>query len=332
MRKKMLSRKKAVVGSLLATLIICSASTVIPLVQGSMIIRKEVNINPLMETKDDYTIQLRKIFEVVKEKSDNREYKAIMRSLRCLQRHYLVDKSSDVFNFDLESLIVFIESQDEETKKIAKNMIEETYLMILALDGENNGENTDDYYFYRMRYDIFKVLTLNMPYPNWLSVSGLVIFIGFLDIFLSLILVGLRVVPTAAAIIFATFTALIPLIYVDSVLHLGAWLTSKSIDMAFYVIDNTTEEPIDGLTITAEPLDNRGRHLFPVQEAGQRNIEGWYFIPKTQSAPMEDVPPGIHYVIIDGCPHDYEIYEFNTTGIPMGGRYGKTIRLDQIQE
>lgn len=333
MKQKNFVNKKAIITSVLMVLIICFASTAIPIVQGSTLFRKEIKTNRIVETNEedeDYEIQFSEIFEFLKERLDDREYKSVMRSLCFLQRYYLRDKSANGIAFDLESLIESIESQDEETQKIVKNMIDVTYSAISPFEGEN----TPEYYTYRTMYAIADILILHFPPSDWVRISELIVFIGAVDVLIAMLLAGSKVVPLYAAVIFGIFTGLVPIIYVEIVFRMGAWLTAKSIDMAFLVVDNSTGEPINGLTITSEPLDNNGIYKFIIQEAGQLPIDestsGWYFIPLGHNS-GNDVPPGIHNISIEGVIGENEYdYWFHTPGISMNGRYGATIRIDPI--
>ena len=338
MRKINFWEKKAVAMSLLTVFIICSASIAIPVAQGSMLVNAGLKRNELIKlikidkinAKKEYATHLYEIFEFLRESTDDMEYNIMMRALHSLQIYYLKDKLSDPSHFDLEALIENIELQDKETQDKVIDMIEKTSVFIEALDGGNMGENTDDFYRYRTVYAIVDMLLLGLPPSEWIPVSVLVLFIGFLDLLIAIICAATDIVPLSYAVILGTLTGLIPIIYVEVVFRMGAWLTGRSIDMAFLVVNNSTGETIDGLTITAEPVDNSKPYVFPIQNATQKNKPGWYFIPDIH-APMRDVPPGIHHVIINGKVNETSYhYEFDTPGIPMGERYGQTIAIDPI--
>jgi len=328
MKKIQFLNKKAIVTSLLVCTILVLVSTAVPAIQSSTVTGKEITLNTTKDADKRYTIQISKIFEFMEERLDNNEYKRVTRSLGFLQRHCLRDKSSNSPSFDLESFIMFIESQNEETQEKVKNMVEETYSAISTLDGKN----TEDFYTYSAVYAIADILTLHFSPTEWIRISKFILFIGAIDAFIAIILAGMDIVPLPSAIIFGAFTGLLPMIYVEIVFRTGSWLTGKSIDLAFYVLDNSTGQPINGLTITAEPIDNNGIYKFPIQEAGQlpinENTSGWYYIPMTHNS-QKDVPPGIHHVVIEGEGNESSYYyEFNTPGISMNGRYCQTITID----
>ncbi|MCK4348341.1 MAG: hypothetical protein KAW47_06970 [Thermoplasmatales archaeon] len=272
--------RKAVIASIFTVVVMCLASTAVPIVQGSEIIDKQTGIKNTYNKNEGFLSN--NIFDIFRERSN------------------------------------IIEN--------IQHVIEEMYLKISDGDIENNEENTDDYYNYRTLYYIFKILTLNMDYQNWITASSLISFIGFIDIIIAIILVAMGAIDVGDALLFGLLTGLVPIAYSESVFRMGSRLTGQAIDMSFHIIDESGE-PVNGLKIIAEPLDNNGLFKFPVFEAEQKeNMSGWYFIPKKHSSPMVDAPPGIHHVTIEENNSEV-LMEFNTTPIPSGERYGIDIIL-----
>jgi hypothetical protein len=220
----------------------------------------------------------------------------------------------------LENKIIFI---DEMVDEISENEKEFTNLIHnFEFNNKNNNQNTEDYYRYSLLFLLFKILTLDMDYQNWLKLGAVVNFIGVVDIILVFILLSVGALEVDTAILIGLLTGLIPISYSDIVFRMGSWLTGRAIDMAFYITD-PLGEPVDGLEITAEPLDNK--YNYPIFEAKQKdtvNYSGWYYIPSMHSAPMVDVPPGIHTIKINWESEECSS-QFETQPIPIGNRYSE---------
>jgi len=342
--------KKAVVGSFFTVFILCSVSTALQLVQGSTVVnnvdasnsiktfREEINKMACKETNNDDTAdQLRGIFEFMMENFDENDYKAVMKALDSLQRKYLGDESSGSdFSFDLESFIAYLESQDEETQEKVKSMVEETYL---AIQPSNlNGRNTDEFYTFLIVYWLSRtILQFGLDLEDWRhSIVPATFIICGIIILLVLWFASKDAMELSAALITSLIASMVPFLYMWIVFYLGWWQSVKSVDMTFYVTNNSTGVPLNGLNIRAVPWDNiLPEWNFYANQPTLPFTDGLYFIPSRHVANI-DVPPGKFDFTITGIGSDGQDYNyaFNNSDnpIPCNGKYARTIPLDPIPE
>ena len=345
--------KKCLVGTLFVLLVVLSSSTAVQAIHGSQITtlfserfewifpqNDDTRITDLGTDFNDTEEQLFAIFEFMKKNFDKKRYELSMRSLGRLQEKYLKSEKTSLgpLDFDVDSFMSILESQDEDVKDQAKDKIKKIYLATSS----GNRNNTPDFYRFRSLYLLGSAMTFNLNFWDWArTVAPILIIIDFILVLVATSFSATGAMEPAQAILMAFGSTFVILGFILTRYGIAWLLSTSSADMVFNIV-NATGVPLDGLELKAIPWD---RDIvgplgftwisFPEWEfeAVQPNYScchGLYLIPADHVGDI-DVPPGIYNfrVLGDGSDGNYYDTYFNNSEdpIPSYGRYAHFITL-----